>query len=206
MTKHDSGVCHVVGAGDFDPALLRLRENDLLIAADGGLKALTAAGLTPHRILGDMDSLGFVPHGDNVTLLPKEKDVTDLLAAAEEGKKRGYRRFLFYGALGGRRFSHSLANLSLLLGLCKEGLEGSLMDPLCTVTCLGKGCYRPVKSGGYFSLFAAIEGTVLSVEGAKYELREHTLSPTFALGVSNEGNEATRITVHRGFAFLVLDA
>ena len=206
MMQRESSVCHIVGAGDFDARLLTLHEGDLVLAADGGLARLAKAGLTPHRILGDMDSLGFVPQGDNVTLLPKEKDVTDLFAAVEEGLALGFRRFFLYGALGGRRFSHSLANLSLLLSLCERGLEGKILDPLCTVTCLGVGTHRPITGERrYLSLFAAKEDTVLSVENAKYPLAEHPLSPSFALGVSNEGDESTVVTVHRGAAFAVLD-
>ena len=50
----------IVGAGEFtdrgiwDPY-------DLVIAADGGLSALTGAGIHPDVIVGDFDSLGYVP-------------------------------------------------------------------------------------------------------------------------------------------------
>ena len=52
-----TGRCFVVGAGDVTPRGLVLRPDDMLIAADGGLDALTPLDLRPHCLVGDMDSL-----------------------------------------------------------------------------------------------------------------------------------------------------
>ena len=107
-------ICHVVGAGDFAPHLLKTGKDDLIIAADAGYDHLRRAKITPHLYIGDGDSLGFTPEGIETVLLPTVKDDTDIHAAVKVGLSRGFRTFYIYGALGGKRFSHSLANLQVL--------------------------------------------------------------------------------------------
>lgn len=76
---------------------IRINEGDTVIAADAGLRYLRAAGINPDSVIGDFDSLGSVPEGGKVTVLPAEKDVTDMYAAAEAGVAAGYTEFKFYG-------------------------------------------------------------------------------------------------------------
>ncbi len=86
-------VCYIVGAGDCPPLdNIRINEGDTVIAADAGLRYLRAAGINPDSVIGDFDSLGSVPEGGKVTVLPAEKDVTDMYAAAEAGVAAGLHR------------------------------------------------------------------------------------------------------------------
>jgi thiamine pyrophosphokinase len=198
-----SKICHVVGAGDFDPALLSPEKEDLIIAADAGLRHLQTAGISPHLYVGDGDSLGFQPQGLDTVVLPKVKDDTDTLAALREGLSRGYRRFYLYGALGGSRFSHSIANVQTLAFLSSLGAEGTLVDSNCRVSLLTASTRNLQSQGGYFSLFAYGGEAVVTVEGAKYPLKEATLSPQFPLGVSNEVQGLCSVTVHSGSVLLI---
>lgn len=198
-----SKICYVVGAGDFDPALLSPGKGDLIIAADAGLRHLQNAGIKPHLYVGDGDSLGFQPEGIEAVVLPNVKDDTDTLAALREGLSRGYRRFYLYGALGGKRFSHSIANVQTLAFLSSVGAEGTLIDRNCRVSLLTAGTHELQPDGGYFSLFAYGADASVTVEGGKYPLKEASLSPLFPLGVSNERQGACRITVHSGKVLLI---
>jgi thiamine pyrophosphokinase len=198
-----SGICHIVGAADFSPLLFSPEKGDLVIAADGGFLHLNQIGFIPDLFIGDGDSLGFFPEGIERVVLPEEKDDTDLVAAARIGLARGYRRFFFHGALGGDRFSHSIANLQLLSFLEKEGAEGTLAGKSLTVKLLSKGDFYFDFSGGFFSLFSLEGGAVVSVSGAKYPLEEKLLVPFFPLGVSNEGTKNTKISVHSGKVLLI---
>ncbi len=66
-------VCHIMGAGeDFSPVMIR-RPGDIVIAADGGLRLCRKLRETPDHIIGDFDSLGYVPEGDNVAAFPPER-------------------------------------------------------------------------------------------------------------------------------------
>ena len=196
-------ICHVVGAGDFSPRLLSLAEHDLLIAADAGYQHLTKAGFRPHLYIGDGDSLGFTPEGVDTVVLPAVKDDTDVHAALKEGLARSFRSFRIYGALGGKRFSHSLANLQVLAFLAQNGAEGVLVDENYSVSLLTEGVHPFDFTGGYFSLFDFAGTGLVSVSGAKYPLSRAALPSHLTLGTSNEGTKDTVIEVHQGAFYLV---
>ena len=51
---------------------------DLYLCADAGVRLAQALGIVPDRIMGDFDSLGNVPAGENVEAFSPEKDDTDI--------------------------------------------------------------------------------------------------------------------------------
>lgn len=73
------GKCIIIGAGVCDTQLLERRlavkQEDLCIAADGGLAYLTRIGRTPDLVLGDMDSLQTQALADSLQVkrLPVER-------------------------------------------------------------------------------------------------------------------------------------
>ena len=93
------GICYIVGSRPPGEIALARGREALVIAADGGLRHLEAQGLTADLIVGDFDSLGRVPEGDNILRHPVEKDDTDMLLAVRTGLDRGYRIFVLYGGL-----------------------------------------------------------------------------------------------------------
>ncbi len=205
MSEGKSGVCRIVGAGDFDPAVFETEAGDLVIAADRGYALLREAGIPCDLYIGDSDSLGFSPEGVRSIVLPKVKDDTDTLAAVREGLNLGYRRFVLYGAMGGNRFSHTVANLSTLLTLSSKGAKGQIRDLKCRIDLVEQGEEISLAPCRYFSLFSATEKAIVSVSGAKYNLSHAPLTIDFPLGVSNEIAGETRVQVHQGKVFLILD-
>ena len=206
MSVPNTAVCFIVGAGSIDPGLrLAPRPGDLLIAADGGLPSVERMGLTPDLVVGDFDSLGRRPDHPNTVLLPREKDVTDMHAAIDLGRARGYTRFALYGGTGGR-LAHTLANLQLLDGLARQGCRGFLVGDGTVATAVHDGGLDfPARMRGYLSVFCA-SGTAegVTLRGLKYELADAQLTGSFPLGVSNEftGSPA-RVAVKNG-SLLVL--
>ena len=199
------GICYIVSAGDVSPDLLPdKKEGDLVIAADAGYKILAEAGITPDLFVGDGDSLGYIPGLKERTVLPCEKDDTDTHAAIKLGFERGYGRFVIYGALGGERFSHSLANLQCLSYIAKRGGTGVIADRRCTVRLLSAGEeFRFSGKEGYFSLFSWEGDATVSVTGAKYEAERLTIPFAATLGVSNEPRGECSVTVHDGTVLFV---
>ena len=195
--------CGVAAAG---PSPVPFRPDLFWIAADAGLTKLTEAGLKPDLVIGDFDSLGFVPDGP-VLRFPKRKDDTDTMLAVKEALRRGFRRICLYGAAGGR-LDHTVANLQTLLYADREGAECYLCGETETATVLSNGSARfAARAAGRFSAFAVngpAEGVTLT--GLSYEAAKIALSPTFPLGVSNEfvGKEAV-ITVTNGTLLLIWD-
>lgn len=192
-----------MGAGDFSPWLLNPRDGDFIIAADAGLLHLEKMGVTPHIFIGDGDSLGKIPENIPAKVLPCEKDDTDIISALRFGLEKGYRDFSIYGALGGKRLSHTLANIQALSFLCERGAQGTLYHENYTLSLLTEGEHTFSFEGGYFSLFSLESESRVSIKGAKYSLEKATLSPSFPQGVSNQGTENTLITVHSGKILLI---
>ncbi len=187
------GICYIVCAGERTELRFRPTADDFVIAADGGYGYLEDAGIKPDLVIGDFDSLGFVPEG-NVIVLDPIKDMTDSFAAADEGLKRGYGVFEIYSALGGR-LSHTFANLRLLSYLSHSGARAKI---------IGNGTEMLVTDGeetftegGYLSVFPVTETAEVKITDCKY-------SGTFvftgfdSLGTSNEPLAGAKIEVLKG--------
>ena len=207
----------IVGAGAFTDKGLTGEEGgswDLLIAADGGLTSLQRIGLEPDVILGDFDSLGYIPVEERekdaylhkkttpeIVRLPVEKDDTDMAAACRLAWDRGCRNIRIYGGSGSRP-DHFLANLQLLAGYSALGGRITMITPACTVYAVTDGTLSfRAEEGTTFSVFShsdRSDGVTIDGE-VKYRIAGRTLCNTRALGVSNlmTGNEAC-ISVTKG--------
>ena len=198
------GKCVIFCAAEFDNLIMPPEQEDFLIAADGGLKHLQKLGIQPDEILGDFDSLGYIPADSRV--FPVEKDDTDAMLAARRGLALGYREFLFYGSLDGPRLDHTVANFQTLQFLADHGASGCLA---------GKHQMATVVKNGSISFPAGCEGTVsvfclgadaegVTLEGLYYPLENGKLTAGFPLGVSNHftGQEA-RISVEKGSLLVI---
>ena len=203
---HDP-ICYIVGAGedyglDFVPG-----KQDLVIAADGGYARLKQAGIRPDLVIGDFDSLGWIPEENQVVTLPEVKDVTDTWAAIELGRERGYRSFWLYNCTGGR-IDHTLANIQTLAMLAEQGMTGVLVDQTQLITAVSGSTveFSPACSG-FLSVFSHSDRcTGVTLKGLKYELEHAELTNRFPLGVSNAflGQPAS-VTIGSGVAVLVYD-
>ena len=171
----------------------------ITIAADGGLAHMEQLGLTPDVILGDFDSLGYVPQKANV--FPVEKDDTDAMLAVRKGLELGCRRFVLYGALEGPRLDHTVANFQTLQFLADRGAQGYLVGKDTLVTVIKNGTLTlPARQEGIVSVFCMGKDAVgVTIRGLQYPLENGTLTAGFPLGVSNHfvGKEA-KISVEDG--------
>ncbi len=201
----DKKVCIVVGAGDFSETKIEKGEKDLIIAADGGLLNLENIGITPDIVVGDFDSLGYVPKYENIITLNRDKDITDTWAGIEEGIKRGYKNFKIYGGTGGRE-SHTFANIQNLVKLTKMGLYGEMISENEVITAVKDGEITFDKNHkGFISVFAySDKAEGVSLKNLKYELDGAVLTNGEPLGVSNEfiGREA-KAQVENGIILII---
>ena len=175
--------CVIFCAGEFhgliEPVL------DVCIAADGGLRHLEAMGHAPEVILGDFDSLGYIPQEANV--FPVEKDDTDAMLAVRRGLELGCDRFVLYGALEGPRLDHTVANFQTLQFLADRGAQGFLVGRDSIVTVIKNSSLTlPALPDGIVSVFCmGSDARGVTIRGLQYELEQGTLTPGFPLGVSN---------------------
>ena len=198
--------CIIFCAAGFDELAAPIGNEDYILAADGGLRHLEKLGLKPNGIIGDFDSLGFVPEGAEV--FPVEKDDTDAMLAAKKGLELGFRNFLFYGSLDGPRLDHTVANFQTLQYLADRGATGYLIGNHYMVTVLKDGMLTfPARDGGILSVFCmGADAEEVTIRGAKYELEKGKLTAGFPLGVSNHfvGKDVT-VSVERGSLLLLWD-
>lgn len=179
-------ICYIIGACQPGAITIGERSTALLIAADGGLHYLEEAGIAPDLIVGDFDSLGRVPDGDNIILHPVEKDDTDTMLAVKLGLERGCDTFVLYGCLGGRP-DHTYANLQTLLFLAERGARGYLVgDGWVSCVTRNETLLFPETLSGTISVFCPDgDANGVTLEGLYYPLANGTLKSSFPLGVSN---------------------
>lgn len=200
--------CVIVGGagiGCYQAVRRYLRPDDFNIFCDSGLAHQEGLGIAPHLIVGDFDSHPN-PHLDVETIvLPCEKDDTDTVFAAKEALRRGFDDFLLLGAVGAR-LDHTLGNVSILLMLHALGKRALLVDDWSEMEIAAKGPVLIDDSYPFFSLLN-ISGTArgITVENAKYPLRDAEIPCTYQYGISNEvlpGRQA-RVSVQEGELLLL---
>jgi thiamine pyrophosphokinase len=200
------GTCLIFCAGQFDCLAAPIKADDYLLAADGGLQHLEALKLHPHGIIGDFDSLGYVPQGAQV--FPVEKDDTDAMLAARKGLELGFRDFIFYGSLDGPRLDHTIANFQTLQFLANRGARGYLVGNHYIVTVVQEETILfPAQAEGILSLFClGPDAEGITLENFHYELQNGALTGEFPLGVSNHFiGKPARITVKKGSILAIWD-
>lgn len=180
-------ICYIIGAGDCNNIYINQLNKGYVIAADGGKEYLEKCGITPDMIIGDFDSLGYIPKHRNIIKLPVEKDVTDMFAAVNEAMEMGYDKFIIYGGLGGR-LDHTIANCQLLKYISKKGCIGFIVGENTAITSVYNGKIEFCDEfKGLISVFSIDETSKgVTIEGFKYELKDGELKNDYPLGVSNE--------------------
>lgn len=192
--------CIIFGAGDLYIKDIAVPSDTMVIAADGGIYHTKKLGIRPDVILGDFDSSDIKEHTKDAIVFPAEKDYTDMFLAIEHGYNAGIRTFHIYGALGGKRIDHTIANLQILEHFAKLNCEIFLYGENQIITAISaindKGATVQFDSSlsGYISLFAVgSKVTGLTINGLKYTLYDYTLTTDFPICISNEfcGFEST---------------
>lgn len=187
-----------------------IQPEDMLIAADGGLRHLMDLGRTPHILIGDLDSidLSLLPDlqikGVEVLRFPVEKDETDLELAIQTAMKRSCKSIILVGALGGR-LDQTLGNIFLLTNSEWTDLDISMDDGIDQVFLIRAEKNIHGQPGDIVSLLP-LTGSALGVctENLKYPLKNETLYSDRTRGISNEMlQETARVTIRSGLLLCI---
>ena len=197
--------CYIFGSMPVARLNHTIDECDLVIAADGGLKTTEKFNIKPNYIVGDFDSLGYVPEGSNIIKHPVMKNETDTILAVDVGFNDGYKEFIIYGCLGGR-LDQTVASLQTANYVVQNGGNAVFVD---------ESTYATVIKNSSITFNADCKGTIsvfshsdvskgVTEEGLLYSLTNETLTSGFPLGVSNEftGKQAT-ISVDDGILNII---
>lgn len=197
--------CYIVGAGENYGLSFKPEEDDYVIAADAGYKYLLEAEITPDMVVGDFDTLKYVPDHPNIVQLKPEKDITDTWEAVTKGFEKGYKEFHLYACMGGR-VEHSIANFQLLSHIAEEGGRGYLYDDRSIITVIKDSEISfKARENGFISVFSLSDTSIgVEISGLKYEIKDAKLINSFPLGVSNEFiGKPAKISVKNGTLLIV---
>ncbi|MDD2696480.1 MAG: thiamine diphosphokinase [Anaerolineales bacterium] len=180
-----------------------IRPDDLLIAADGGLRHCQHLGLTPSILIGDFDSLdeGQVSAMRRAAVRiirhPARKDSTDLELAVRHAKSLGATDILVLAGLGAR-WDQTLANLLLPAAADLDGVRLHLQDGPQEMHLLrGDPQGTPLEvQGSTLEIHGAVGDTVsliplggdasgITTHGLEYPLRDERLAFASSRGISN---------------------
>ena len=196
--------------GDPDVARTWVREGDLIIAADGGLRHALSLGVTPALLVGDLDSAPrelvqiAERRGAVIQRHPVHKDKTDLELALDLARERGADEVVVLGALGGR-LDHALANIFSLAPLADSGMTIRIVDVGYELVAIKDSVTVSGAAGDVVSLLSITDRSEgVTTQGLEYAVQDARFDRGSSFGVSNvmTGDAAT-VSVTSGLLLLV---
>jgi thiamine pyrophosphokinase len=167
------------------------KDSDLIIAVDGGGALCLRAGVDPHLVVGDLDSLdrktqtALEAAGAGFVTFPADKSQTDLDLAVSEARDRGADELVVCAAFSGR-LDHTLAAVGTLVAAAD--LLPTIVEPAQSAWLLSAQHRARLEigpAGTTWSLLAVTSDVRLSVTGVKWPLDHALLEPLSSIGVSN---------------------
>ncbi|HRU52017.1 MAG TPA: thiamine diphosphokinase [Planctomycetota bacterium] len=206
----------LVGAGPFEGSdefyLNWIRQGDLNIAVDGGIKLYHHLNIVPDVFLGDFDSSQIEEKNwadkKNVPTysFPCDKDATDMKLALDYAFSQNITDIILLDELGGR-LDHSLANIFLLKYAWEKGTPMKIISPNHIVQLLMPDQSILVEHRGIISLIIVSEMvTGLHMQGFRWNVSNETVKMGSTLNISNYLIEKQgTISIHSGMAFLIFE-
>ena len=158
-----------------------IRDDDLIICADGGYRHAVSMGLKIDMLIGDMDSVGVIPEGVATLTASIQKDQTDTELAVDYARSRGTDAFLLLGCTGSR-LDHSLTNILALINFTESA---ELIDDHNRIIHIRGSIRFNETPGTVLSLIPLTECRGVTTYGLQYPLDNATLRVGSGWSVSN---------------------
>ena len=203
-----------------------------IIAVDGGYRHLDSRGIVPNIVIGDFDSLGYVPKEDkqasvqlkedvdagtpkNIRVMqyPEDKDKTDLELAIDEAINMKAQILMVYGALGGK-MDMTLSSIQMLSHIADHriGVFCVGTKEACAVVNgpseFGLGIPNDDSLDKRISILSLTDVSLIEASsGLKWPYTNTALTNSMSLGISNEivGNPM-KLKVKMGKVLLVFSS
>lgn len=209
--------CVIISGGSIDDAFaleqMQMVQPEFIIGVDSGLKFLYRNQIMPTHIVGDFDSVdpAVITFYKNETQVPTRefnpvKDASDTEIALKLAIELGAGQVWIIGGTG-TRLDHVMANMQMMKFALDAGVKAYILDKHNRISLVEREIVlnKADAYGPYFSVFP-LGGCVeqFCIEGAKYPLKNHTLSPYNSLCVSNQFlEEQVRIRFSEGIIILM---
>jgi|AGTN01.1.fsa_nt_gi thiamine pyrophosphokinase len=158
-------------------------DGDFIICADAGY--LNRGKRIPDVLIGDFDSLKIIPEGIKIIRHEPEKNMTDGELALRYANESGFKKAIFYSALGGRE-DHLLGNFALLALAKKLGTDAEIKGSGVRIFYSEGRAEIEGKIGDTVSIIPfGGPAVVRSSRRLFYPLENLTLEPVSSRGISN---------------------
>ncbi len=157
-------------------------KNAYYIACDGGYEYLVENGIEPDFVLGDFDSLGFVPKGAQV--FSSDKDYTD----GELGLMKAISLkadFIEFINAGGGRDDQFFANIGLMEKAENIGVKSKAVTNAGEIYFVNDGITVETEIGAIISVYPLEKSRLISSCGLKYEYNNYEVNRGDTLAISN---------------------
>jgi thiamine pyrophosphokinase len=169
------------------------KSEDLIIAADGGLRFCIQENIVPHLIVGDLDSVDtkqlaeMQRLGSKVIQYPVNKDATDLELSIKSALSEGAKEIILLSALGAR-WDMTFSNVLMMTSDFLDNAHVRILDDNQEMFCIkGYGQVELIHRKGtnlsLLPLSLSVEG--ITLQGMKYSLNNECLNMGSSRGLSN---------------------
>ncbi|MBN7772160.1 thiamine diphosphokinase [Clostridium aminobutyricum] len=192
---------------------IEIQKNDFIICADGGYRYAKKEKITPHLLIGDLDSFTEkLPDEIQIIKHPVEKDDTDTMLCIKHAVQHNFDEIVLIGGMGGR-IDHTLSNLQSMSWTAdywtsqNDKHKISMRDAKNQVIILqNNSILLEGNIGDKISLISYSEKcSGIFTQGLKWPLSDATLTNSFPVGISNEFTDtAAAVSVEEGKLLIVL--
>jgi thiamine pyrophosphokinase len=195
----------IFSGGTFDNA--QILPYDVLICADKGYEYALKLNLTPNFVVGDFDSLGYVP--SNAEVVSAVKDFSDTEMAVNKAILMGASEIDVYFALGGR-MDHALFNIETLFYASRKGIKAQIIsqkEKIIALTQTNATAVIKTCEGKTVSVVPFLETShIIDSKGLKYSLNNVTVKKCSTLTLSNVAiSNEVAVTLGSGEVMLIFE-
>jgi len=190
-------IVHIFANGPYQKGIESIivteKKGDLVIAADGGADHCRQLNITPHIIIGDLDSLTpahteeYIRAEVEIIRYPAQKNATDLELAIDLAVTKGAEKIVLFGVLGGR-WDMSLSNVMLAASEKYKQVTISLLNTECRIHIIhgGNTLFLEGNTRQLTSLIAiSTDVRGITIKGFEYPLENAALPFGSSRGISN---------------------
>jgi thiamine pyrophosphokinase len=205
----------LIVSGGESPGSAFIRERAamarMVIAADSGAGYCLEAGVRPHLVVGDMDSLPapvlerIRDMGIPLEVHPALKDETDTRLALDQAVSLGARKVELVAATGDR-FDHGLANVHLLYAAHLRKVDACINSPRCRIFLAeGSAAVKGMKGATVSLLPLTMEAAGITLAGFQWPLEDAVMKLGDPYGISNVAvADDALITVREGILIVTV--